>query len=171
LKAALETFLANTLPDLVRRSITGLVDQAVTRALGQDEAEAQEQDAGASGVAQNDRPPGEAARNEGAAGERDNPGESLDSTLFLNALASSQVDPNPTAAQSPAPNGLHPQEPGPPDSESPGTEPPDVEPPDAEPSDLTTPNKDEGKESRRPRSSRRRRDGNDPSTGGPRGQA
>lgn len=168
LKVLLETYLVSTLPDLVRRSITGLVDQAVAHALGQDEAqEAQEtsteenaegETAPSNGDASGDN---EANHREAAA---DNPGESLDSLLFLSALASSQIDPNPTVP-SHTPNGVNPHEGEPPASDEQGEELPGPEWPDTGAHDN-----DESKESRR-RSSRRRTDDNDPSTGGPLTQA
>jgi hypothetical protein len=90
LKAALEVYLANTLSDVVRRSISEVVDQAVTRALASEEEGAGKDAAGES--------------------EEEADGEHLDSMLFLNALASSQADGNP-AAPVPTPNGVQPHDP------------------------------------------------------------
>jgi hypothetical protein len=164
LKAALETYLTNTLPDLVRRSISGLVDEAVTRALGGNEAEEQTTEGGENAAAAGE--PNEA--------ERSNPG-GLDSMLFLSALASSHVDPDPTVPHH-TPNGLHPTDADAPAQETnaSGTS-----------SDISsgTPetgkaenhqeenNKEVGKEPKRPRSSRRKADDNDSSPGGPRAEA
>ena len=150
LKAALEAYLANTLPDLLRRSISGVVDQAVDRALGGDEAQGQ---AGESADA-------EATSAKGAetkpATDESEPKGHLDSSLFIDALASSQHEGTPAP---PTPNGVHPPSDAPKGEETGSTEPP------------SAPNADANREPKRPRSSRRKSDENDPSTGGPRTQA
>ena len=162
LKAALEAFLGNTLPDIVRRSINGLVDQAVTRALGGEEAaaateeptedQAGEQTEGAADPkGEQDASAEKAAASEGANPATDKSEEQLNSLFFLSALASSQSDPS--AGQSgQTPNGAHPH-----DEDSTSSEAADEEA-----------NANDGAETKRPRSSRRKRDENDSSTGGPR---
>jgi len=92
-------------------------------------------------------------KGDGAAGAKQAPNEdriedSMDSAIFLNALASSQGDSTPGAA---TPNGVH----------APSEETAPAEP-------LPT---EEAREPKRRKSSRREVDDSDPSTGGPRAQA
>lgn len=94
LKAALATYLSNTLPDLVRQSIAGAVEQAVTRAIGGDESQAALSD--------------ETETQETVATPQvsmNQPSERIDSMIFLNAMASSQGEPG---APTSTPNGVHP---------------------------------------------------------------
>ena len=155
LRAALDAYLSNTLPDIVRRSISGLVDQAVTRALGHDEAAEQNDDkAGAKDApAESTAPDTDLTPEAGLepTSKKRPADEQMDSLFFLSALASSQGDPSETSSGQ-TPNGVHPHN----------------EEADASAQDDAA---DENKAAKRPRSSRRKNDENDPSTGGPRTQA
>jgi hypothetical protein len=117
---------------LVRRSLNGLIDEAVTRALSPDsDAEQTEGRADAQGA---------------------KAGEGLDANLLLSALASSHIEPDPTVPPTPTPNGVHP-----PDEPTSSTPSPSVEGPSSEgPGAQARP--DEGRELRRPRRSSRRSD-------------
>jgi hypothetical protein len=91
LKTALAAYLANTLPDLVRQTIAGAVDQAVTRATSSDETEDQEtKEQGTEGQE------AKASAQESTEATEDQ----LNSMLFLDALASSQNQNTP--------NGMYP---------------------------------------------------------------
>jgi hypothetical protein len=171
LKAALEVYFANTLPDLVRRSISGVVNQAVTRALGGEDGEKHSENS-------TEKPADETA-DASAKAPTDEPTDQIDSMLFLSALVSSQGDVNPSVpstAPNPTPNGVHTHR-----EKSSSTETDREEPSEATPSEDVSPgaqarnaearNVEEKRETRRPRSSRRKADDNDPSTGGPRAQA
>jgi hypothetical protein len=176
LKAALEVYFANTLPDLVRRSISGVINQAVTRALGGEDVENS-----------TEKPADETAESSAKA-PTDEPTDQIDSMLFLSALVSSQADVNssvpgsvPSTAPNPTPNGVHPHHEEPSSKESASEEPVQAKPsedvsPDAEARDTDARNAEarnieEKRETRRPRSSRRKADDNDSSPGGPRAQA
>jgi hypothetical protein len=134
LKASLASYLADTLPDVVRRSLNGLIDEAVTRALAQESAA------------------GHADEREEAQGA--NEGERLDSALLLSALASSQIEPDPTVPPTPTPNGVHP--PNEPTSSTPS---PSVEGPRGEGPGAEARRPDEGRETRRPRRPRKSDEG------------
>jgi hypothetical protein len=184
LKAALETYLANSLPDLLRRGLAGVVDQAVSRALNGEEGEVSSEGSVAEEGGEN---PGSDApqANSGKNAKKGNPTEQLDSTFFLSALASSHVESDPTAP-SPTPNGVHP-----PDADVEGEElsAGEKRSPDKRTGDRRTDEKrgdetgkrgqkpdssnpkpppGEGTDGKRPRSGRRKADENDSPTGDPR---
>jgi hypothetical protein len=133
LKVSLASYLAATLPDLVRRSLNGLIDEAVTRALSPEtSAEATEESDTAQAV---------------------KVAEQLDSNLLLSALASSQIEADPTVSPTPTPNGVHP-----PDEPTSSTPSPSVEGPQGEGPGAQA-RSDEGREARRPRRPRKSDEG------------
>jgi len=148
LKADLATFLANAFSDLVRNGLPGVIDQAVAHALAGDEQ-------GSATMPSGEQPANKEAngtknpeQDKGQAKEQN--AEHFDSSIIVNAMASSQVEspPNVPAA---TPNGLH----------APGEEATPVEPRPAE----------EAREPKRRKSSKREEAGdNEASTGGSRTQ-
>jgi hypothetical protein len=164
LKAALESYLANTLPDLVRRTVADVVEQAFTQALATDEKGAPDTENGSADE------PGSAP-----VSENEVSGEGLDSMFFLSALASSQMDPNP-GPLSHTPNGVQPSEPeaGEPEANNVESQPPAPGTPEPPKPDAGKPSEgkpDGGKEGKRPRSSRRKSDDSDSSPGSSTGGA
>lgn len=166
LKVVLETYLSNTLPDLVRRSLGGLVDEAISIALGEGKVEAGEPSAEESAASDAQAQPSQPNK----------PADQLDSMLFLSALASSQVDSSSTLNQplnsSANPNGVHLHEPT---AESPAADAVEGEDVDSGTDAITDATTDsvgaEDRPVKRRRSSKREADGNNPSGGGPRTQA